>query len=192
MRSCFHQAFVNTVAADIGVERATALTTKMGEASGCCAGWAGESAGRAGRHEGLRRNSGTPGMQPVRRRPWHHHRGHGARRSRSCSTQVGRCPVFEAARLHGPRYSKPARAGCRAGAIKFMDTVVKQLNPNLRYELRKYRSAPGGFLCRGDCANVASSEAQHCMTWCRASIISPRRHFPSGRDRSHRVARQLA
>jgi hypothetical protein len=55
--------------------------------------------------------------------------------------KVGRCPVFEAAQLMGQDV-QTCEAACRAGAISFMDTVVKQLNPKLRYEMRKYRSAP--------------------------------------------------
>jgi hypothetical protein len=55
--------------------------------------------------------------------------------------KVGRCPAFEAAQLLGQDL-QTSEAGCRAEAIRFMDTVVKQLNPRLRYELRKYRSAP--------------------------------------------------
>jgi hypothetical protein len=35
-------------------------------------------------------------------------------------------------------------AVCRAGALQYMDAMVKQWNPNLSYRLRKFRSSADG------------------------------------------------
>lgn len=34
---------------------------------------------------------------------------------------------------------------CRHSAVSFMNTIVKQIDPNLGYELEKYRSGPDDF-----------------------------------------------
>ena len=136
----FHQAFVNTVAEEIGRERAAALETKMCEALGVVQGrMAKAQAEQAGMKDfdakaahlvcsqligglGITTEVTEQGAQEV-------------------VSKVGRCPIFEAAQLMGQDI-QTSEAACRAGAIRFMDTVVKQLNPKLRYEMRKYRSAP--------------------------------------------------
>jgi hypothetical protein len=55
------------------------------------------------------------------------------------TSKAGRCPVFEAAQLMGMDV-KDIEANCRATSMRFMDAMVKQLNPNLSYELTKFRS----------------------------------------------------
>jgi hypothetical protein len=35
-------------------------------------------------------------------------------------------------------------AVCRAGALRYMDAMVKQWNPNLSYRLREFRSSADG------------------------------------------------
>ena len=40
--------------------------------------------------------------------------------------------------------SSAAEAECRAGALRYMDTMVKQWNPNLSYRLREFRSSADG------------------------------------------------
>ena len=59
-------------------------------------------------------------------------------------SKVGRCPLYEAAQLLGLD-AETIEGLCRAGALKFMDAMVKQLNPNLSYQLRKFRSAADDF-----------------------------------------------
>jgi len=138
--SVFYQAFVNTVAQEIGWERASALETKMCETLGALQGrTAKEQAEQVGIRDfdakaahlvcsqligGLGYTSEVTEESPQ-----------------EVVFKVGRCPDFEAAQMVGQDV-QASEAACRAGAIRFMDTVVKQLNPNLRYELRKYRSAP--------------------------------------------------
>jgi hypothetical protein len=55
--------------------------------------------------------------------------------------KIARCPVYEAARALGME-PEAIEASCRAGSVSFMDAMAKQLNPELRYELRRFRSAP--------------------------------------------------
>jgi hypothetical protein len=54
--------------------------------------------------------------------------------------KVGKCPVYESAQELGVD-AKDIEAHCRAGSIKFMDAMAKQLNPNLSYQLTKFRSS---------------------------------------------------
>ena len=59
--------------------------------------------------------------------------------SNKITCKVGRCPVFEAAQLLGMDV-KDIETTCRATSIRFMDAMAKQLNPNLSYQLTKFRS----------------------------------------------------
>jgi hypothetical protein len=132
-----HQAFVNTVAQEIGRERASALETKMCETMGALQGkMAKEQAGveefdAKAAHLVCDQVVGGLGLtaEVIEESP------------REVVVKAGRCPIFEAAQMVGQDV-QTSEAACRAGAVRFMDTLVKQLNPNLRYELRKYRSAP--------------------------------------------------
>lgn len=54
--------------------------------------------------------------------------------------KVDRCPVYEAAHALGMN-AEAIEAICRADSIRFMGAMAKQLNPNLSYQLRKFRSA---------------------------------------------------
>ena len=57
---------------------------------------------------------------------------------------VGRCPVYESMRDLGMD-GKAIEASCRGGSLGFMDAVAKQLNPDLSYELVKFRSSPDDY-----------------------------------------------
>ena len=52
-----------------------------------------------------------------------------------------RCSVYEAAQMLG----MDAKSFCRAGPSRFMDTLVKQLNPNLSMQVLKFRSSADDF-----------------------------------------------
>lgn len=58
-------------------------------------------------------------------------------------TKFGNCPVYEAAREVGLD-DKTIEQMCHAGSLSFLDEVVKQLNPKLKYRLRKFRSKDCG------------------------------------------------
>jgi hypothetical protein len=59
--------------------------------------------------------------------------------SNKVTCKAGRCPFFEAAYLLGLEVEE-IETSCRASSIRFMDAMVKQLNPNLSYQLIKFRS----------------------------------------------------
>ena len=49
--------------------------------------------------------------------------------------------VREAAQALGVD-AEATEASCRASSIRFVEAMAKQLNPNLSYQLAKFRSAP--------------------------------------------------
>ncbi len=55
--------------------------------------------------------------------------------------RCSRCPVYEAAQSVGID-DNTIETLCHTGSLKFMDTMVKQLNPNLSYQLTNFRSGP--------------------------------------------------
>lgn len=57
------------------------------------------------------------------------------------SIAVKRCPVYEAAKMMG----LDLEPFCRSSAIPFMNSLVKELNPNLQYELEKFRTGQNDF-----------------------------------------------
>ena len=59
-------------------------------------------------------------------------------------TKVGKSPIYESAQALGMD-TKAIEASCRASCIKYMDAIAKQLNPNLSYQLTKFRSAADGY-----------------------------------------------
>ena len=137
----FLHAYFNAVAGEIGMEQALALDTKTCQALGTAQGMMiKEQAGTeevdvktaekmlsAMIEEGF-------GIAPevVEENP------------NKITCKVGKCPVYEAAEMLGMD-NKVIEAGCRAGAITFMDSAAKQLNPNLSYKLIKFRSSIDDF-----------------------------------------------
>ena len=58
--------------------------------------------------------------------------------------KCGRCPVYEGSM--GAGFDEKTRETmCNSGPLKSMDAMVRQLNPNISYQLTKYRSAPDDF-----------------------------------------------
>jgi len=55
--------------------------------------------------------------------------------------KAGKCSLYAAAQTMGMD-AKTIEGMCHASPLRFMDTVAKQLNPNLSWQLRKFRSAP--------------------------------------------------
>jgi hypothetical protein len=60
------------------------------------------------------------------------------------SFRVARCPLYEAAQTVGME-DETIEALCRAGPVKNMDSMVKQLNPNHNYQLIKFRSSEENY-----------------------------------------------
>lgn len=50
------------------------------------------------------------------------------------------CSIYEGAKMAGLD-DKTLENTCRKGSIRYMDNLVKQLNPNLSYKLTKFRSS---------------------------------------------------
>ena len=133
-------AYFNTVAKEIGMERALALITKTDEATGAEAGkMIKEEAGVEeldAKAAASLANNFTEGLgiieEAVEESP------------QKVVINVGRCPLYEAAQEVGLD-TETIETLCRAGALRFMDTMVKQLNPNLSYQLIKFRSAADDF-----------------------------------------------
>jgi hypothetical protein len=130
-------AYLNTVGQEIGMERALALDTKMCEAMGAVQGMAMKE--QTGMEEislqvvtSLTERFLEEGLgiasQPLEEE------------AKQQLFKVGRCPLYEAAEALGMDNAS-IEGLCRAGAIQFMDSLVKQLNPALSYQLREFRSS---------------------------------------------------
>ncbi len=57
------------------------------------------------------------------------------------SIKVKKCPVYEAAKMMG----LDPEPFCRSSSLPFMDSLVKELNPNLQYGLEKFRTGQDDF-----------------------------------------------
>ena len=57
------------------------------------------------------------------------------------SVGVKRCPVYQAVKMMS-LYPEPL---CRSSSLPFMDSLVKELNPNLQYKLEKFRIGQDDF-----------------------------------------------
>ena len=129
-------AYINTVAQEMGQERAFALKSKTSEVMGAMQGQmmkaqacpaacdvkdAALLAQEAIKELGICSETVVESPQEV-------------------VFKVAQCPLYEAAQALGLD-AETIETLCRAGAIRFMDATVKQLNPNLHYQLRKFRVA---------------------------------------------------
>jgi hypothetical protein len=135
----FH-AYTNTVAKEIGRERAIGLITKMVENMGAMQGKMMKE--RAGIKEFDAKAAWSPikitkdtigqKYEVVEESP------------QRVVVRNGRCPIYEAARAAGMD-ANTIETACHAGPVRFMNAAVKQLNPNLNVRLQKFRSAPDDF-----------------------------------------------
>ena len=60
--------------------------------------------------------------------------------AKTVSYKLAKCPYYEAGRMAGLD-GKSIESLCRAGALRYVDAALKQLNPKLCWELRKMRSS---------------------------------------------------
>ncbi|MBN1814104.1 MAG: L-2-amino-thiazoline-4-carboxylic acid hydrolase [Anaerolineae bacterium] len=129
-------AYQNTVAREIGTEQAMALNRKMVEAMGTAQGKALSrqvddetppevAAAVVGRF--LEQALGIRSDLVERT-------------EQKAVIEAGRCPIYEAARALGME-DAAIEALCRGGSIPYMDAIVRQLNPDLGYELSQFRPA---------------------------------------------------
>jgi hypothetical protein len=128
-------AYQNTVAHDIGRERALALNSKMTKALGTAQGKA------------LRERVDVQAIPPKLAASLAGEfleQALGIRSqavdgsARSVEIEVGRCPIYEAAEALGLEHTA-IEALCQAGSIPYMDALIKQFNPDLAYDLRRFR-----------------------------------------------------
>jgi len=135
-------AYLGTVAQEIGMEQAMGLLTKMCEGMGVMQGQIMKQ--QAGIKECDAKTAGALArtvpeslgiaLQVIEES------------SQRAVVKCGQCSVYEAAQMLG----MDAESFCRAGPLRFMDTVVKQLNPNLSWQVLKYRSSADDF-CEEAC-----------------------------------------
>ncbi len=136
----FLNAFVGAVAQEIGMERTVSIMTKMCENLGAMQGKMMKQ--KAGAKEIDARAAWSllkPAVdnivlkfQVVEESP------------KRVVIRSGRCAVFEAAQALGID-AKTVEAICRAGGNRFDDSLVKQLNPSLSFQLKKFRSTADDF-----------------------------------------------
>jgi len=135
---CF--AYLTTVAQEIGMERAIALENKMCEARGAIDGKIikeqveikdFDAKAAASIAENYVESIGMR-LEVIEENP------------QKVSFKVVRCPLYEAAQAVGLE-DEIIEAMCRAGPVRNMDSMLKQLNPILNYELRKFRSSEDNF-----------------------------------------------
>jgi hypothetical protein len=138
----FFFAYLNTVGQEIGRERTVALDTKMCEMMGAAQGKAireragmGEidlamAASLAARSIDEALGISSEVIQES---------------AQLIASKVGRCPIYEAAEALGMDGAS-IEAMCRVGALRYMDTMVKQWNPHLSYRLSEFRPSADGCI----------------------------------------------
>lgn len=133
----FFFAYLNTVGQEIGMERAITLDTKMCEAMGA-------AQGKAMKEQAGMEELGLQAVNSLNDRFLENGLGLTSQVVEQDAQRqlfkVGRCPLYEAAAELGMDNAS-IEALCRSGAIRFMDTLVKQMNPALSYQLQKFRAS---------------------------------------------------
>jgi hypothetical protein len=136
----YYFAYLTTVAQEIGMERAIALENKMCEARGNLDGKIIKE--QADMEEIDAKGAASLAekyVESIGASPEVIEEG-----SNKISFKVGRCSLYEAAQTVGLE-DEIIEALCRAGPVQNMNSMVKQLNPNLDYQLRKFRSSTDNF-----------------------------------------------
>jgi hypothetical protein len=136
----YYFAYLTTVGQEIGMERAIALENKMCEAMGTLDGKIMKEQADINEFDAKEVASlaenyvESIGASPevIEESP------------KKVSFKVVRCPLYEAAQAVGLE-DEIIEALCRAGPVRNMDSMVKQLSPNLNYQLRKFRSSEDNF-----------------------------------------------
>ncbi len=133
----FMQAYLSSVAGEIGMEKALALDSKTCQFLGTAQGQMIKE--QAGVEEADLKTAENMISSMVEE-------GFGITSevvessSNAITCKMGRCPVYEAGEMLGME-NEAIEAGCKSGAITFMDSAAKQLNPNLSYKLTRFRTS---------------------------------------------------
>lgn len=135
-------SYFNTVVEEIGMERALKLLTKSDEARGVKTGkMIKEQSGveefdaKKAALKVINLAKGIGGIDDVIEE---------SPQKVVTKTDSGKCPLYEAAKEVGID-NNTIEILCRAGSLRFLDTLVKQLNPDLSYRLKKFRSGANDF-----------------------------------------------
>ena len=136
----FYGAYLGTVAQEIGMERALTLQTKMLETMGAMQGQMMKE------QAGIKDYDVKAAYSVAKAVP--ENLGIATEVLEETPTAVRfkclQCSFNDGLQMGGLD-EKTRETMCRDGAIKFMDTAVKQLNPDLSYRLMKYRSGVEDF-----------------------------------------------
>jgi len=136
----FMNAYIKTVAEEIGMDRAVSLLTKMCESMGAMQGKILKEQAGAGELDV------KAAWSLVKTVP--EGIGIGAEVIKETQQEIvvktGKCPLYSAGQMLGLD-NKTLETMCRSGSTRLMDTMTKQLNPDLSYQLRKFRSGADDF-----------------------------------------------
>lgn len=131
-----YDAYVYAVAQEIGMDRALAIQIKASEALG-------SQQGKMMREQsGAREYNAQTAWRLISKVPL----GLGMNfeieeeSPEKVVVKCGKCSVLEAARSLGIDI-KNIEAFCRVGPERFMDSMAKQLNPNLKFQVKNFRSS---------------------------------------------------
>jgi len=130
-------AYLNGVARQMGIDKAIALSAEVDKAMGGARGrMIKEQAGgvefdaiaaSAAARKSIMEDFGIE-SKPISEKP------------DEVVVQCGKCPIYDGAQVAGLD-TATIEAQCRDCSIGYMDALVKQLNPNLTYRLRKFRQS---------------------------------------------------
>ena len=136
----FMNAYIKTVAEEVGMDKALGLLTIMCESMGTMQG------------KILKEQAGADELNA--KAAWSLVKsvpvgiGIGAEVIKESQQEIvikaGRCPLYSSGQMLGFD-NQTMETMCRKGSARLMDTMTKELNPNLRYELRKFRSGADDF-----------------------------------------------
>ena len=137
----FLNAYINTVAEAIGEKQAHALETTTCQALGTAQGMMIKEQIGIDKFD-LKTSSQV--LQNLIEEGFGIHSEVIEETPQKIKINVGRCPVYESMQALGMD-GKAIEASCRGGSLGFMDAVAKQLNPDLGYELVKFRSSADDY-----------------------------------------------
>jgi hypothetical protein len=132
-----HYAYINNVAQEIGVDKAEEIDSEVCKMMGSARGrmikeaanldeFTAEAAAKAAR-ESILEDFGII-SKPIEES------------EKRVVVQCERCPVYDGAYAAGMDHGS-IEAQCRKAPIGYMNALVKELNPNLKYHLKKFRSS---------------------------------------------------
>ena len=137
----FMHAYLNQIADEIGMEKALALDTKTCQALGTAQGMMIKD--QAGAEE-VDVKTAEKLLTDMIEESFGIASEVVEENQNMITCKVSRCPIYEAGEMLGMD-NNAIEAGCRAGAITFMDSAAKQLNPNISYKLTKFRSSADDY-----------------------------------------------